>query len=597
MAIKCGLEIHQRLSGKKLFCNCPAHVEGVKSEGTFSRKLAAAKSELGKADIAVSFEVAKEKTFEYSFSPESACLVEADEEPPHGLNDEALSVVVALCKSLGSTLVDEVHVMRKIVIDGSNTTGFQRTAIVGMGGKLSTSKGDVRISTVCIEEESCAIGEEGKTSFSLDRLGIPLIEIATEPDVVDAAHAKETALAIGTLLRMSGAVQRGIGTIRQDVNVSVDGGKRVEIKGLQELGMMETLVQKEEQRQRKLAQIGEEVQKRSNGKFSLGEQKIVDVSEIFLESKCALVKKGMQAGGVVLGICVPFHAGLLGKEVYEGRRYGSEVSDYAKAAGVRGIIHSDEDMEKYGISEDEVTELRFALSCKKEDAFVLVVAKERVAQAALSLALKRLEGAATLGETRRAHPDGSSSFMRPLAGGARMYPETDVEPIRIDEALLKKAGKIEIESPQEKLAGLCKLLPEHMAKRMLMSRNLGIFERIVGEGIEPMLAATVLEDTLVALRRENVPVEKISEEKLTAVFEEYKNGAITKAAIGEVLRAAANEPEREIGSLVVEKGLAKITGEKLAALVKSENAQLGQIMAKYRLRVDAAEVQKLLKKG
>lgn len=596
MAIKCGLEIHQRLSGEKLFCSCPAHVEGLEADGKFSRRLAAAKSELGKADVAVSFEVSKEKTFEYSFSNESACLVEADEEPPHKLNEEALSVVVALCSALGSTLVDEVHVMRKIVIDGSNTTGFQRTAVVGMGGKLKTSRGDVRISTVCIEEESCAIGEEGKTTFSLDRLGIPLIEIATEPDVLDAAHAKETALGIGTLLRMSNCVQRGIGTIRQDVNISVDGGNRVEIKGLQELGMMETLVQKEEQRQRRLVQIGEEVRKRSSGEFEIGGQKVVDVSEIFLEGKCALVKKGMQAGGVVLGVCIPFHAGLLGKELYEGRRYGSEVSDYAKAAGVRGIIHSDEDMEKYGISEDEVTEVRFALSCKKEDAFALVVAKEKIAHNALSLALKRLEGAATLGETRRAHPDGSSSFMRPLAGGARMYPETDVEPIRIDEALLKKAGKIKIESPQEKLEGLCKLLPEHMAKRMLTSRNLGLFERIAREGIEPMLAATVLEDTLVALRRENVAVEKVTNEKLIAVFGEYKKGEITKAAIGELLRAVAFEPQKEMGALIREKGLAKISGEELASLVKAENAQLGAIMAKYRLRVDAAEVQKLLKK-
>ena len=162
---------------------------------------------------------------------------------------------------------------------------------------------------------------------------------------------------------------------------------------------------------------------------------------------------------------------------------------------------------------------------------------------------------------------------------------------------MKKAWKIKIESPEEKLAGLCKILPEHMAKRMLMSRNLGIFERIVEEGIAPLLAATVLEDTLVALRRENVAVERIDEERLIAVFEEYRSGNITKAAIGELLRAVANEPQKEMSALVREKGLAKISGVELATLVKAENAQLGAIMAKYRLRVDAAEVQKLLKKN
>ena len=597
MGIKCGLEIHQRLCGKKLFCSCPAHIEGTGESGGFSRRLASAKGELGGlVDSAVSFETVKEKTFAYSYALKTACLVEADEEPPHGLNRGALAAVVSICNALMCTLVDEVQVMRKIVVDGSNTCGFQRTAIVGMGGKIPTSKGDVRIASVCIEEESCAIGEEGKTSFSLDRLGIPLVEIATEPDVVDAAHAKETALAIGTLLRVSNLVQRGIGTIRQDINISVSGGNRVEIKGSQELGMIETLVQKEEQRQRVLAQMGEEVKRRSGGKFETAQQPIVDVGEIFSDTQCALIKKGSEGGAGVFGCAVPYHAGLLGREVYEGRRYGSEVSDYAKAAGVKGIIHSDEDMGKYGISEDELAELEIALSCKKMDAFVLVVAKEKFAHAALSYALLRLQNAPTPEETRRANPDGSSSFMRPLPGGARMYPETDVEPIRVDAQLLKEAADMKIQSPQEKLEGLCKILPQQMAKRMLTSRNFALFETLVKEGADAMLAAATLEDTLVALRREGVPVEGVGKEKLIAVFEAHKKGKITKAAIGELLRAAASEPATGLDALIGEKALGKISGKELEVLVKKENLPLGQIMAKYRLRVDAQEVQKLLKK-
>lgn len=595
MAIKCGLEIHQRLSGEKLFCRCPAHVEDAKESGSFSRKLASAKSELGARDAAVSFEVAKAKKFDYSYSGQSACLVEADEEPPHALNRKALAGVVALCKAMGCTLVDEVHVMRKIVVDGSNTSGFQRTAIVGMGGSIDTSRGKVGIASVCIEEESCSIEGMEKGSFSLDRLGIPLVEIATEPDVLDGAHAKETALAIGTLLRVSGIVQRGIGTIRQDINISVGGGNRVEIKGSQELGMIETLVQKEEQRQNELARIGEEAQKRG-WKREMAEQPIVDVGEIFGETKCAMIRKGKESGAGVFGCRVPVHAGLLGKEICEGRRYGTEVSDYAKAAGVKGIIHSDEDMGKYGISEDELAELCIALSCKKEDAFMLVVAKEKIAHSALSYALLRLQNAPTPEETRKALPDGGSSFMRPLPGRARMYPETDVEPIRVGLELLENAGKIKIQSPQEKLQALCKILPEAMAKRMLTSRNLALFEKLVGEGMDAPLVASVLEDTLVALRRENVPVERVDEGKLNGIFLAQKNGSIVKAAMGELLRAAANEPQKEINALIEEKGLGKISGKKLEALLKEEKGDFGAIMKKYRLRVDAAQVQKLLKK-
>jgi len=52
------------------------------------------------------------------------------------MSREALESALMVALLLGSNVVDEVHVMRKIVIDGSNTTGFQRTSVLGLGGRL-----------------------------------------------------------------------------------------------------------------------------------------------------------------------------------------------------------------------------------------------------------------------------------------------------------------------------------------------------------------------------------------------------------------------------------------------------------------------------
>lgn len=589
--MKVGLEIHQRLDTKKLFCNCSSELAEGESLLVFHRRLHPVVSELGEIDEASRAEFAKGRLFEYQTFEANNCLVEMDEEPPHELRKETIFATLEIAQHLNAEPVDEVHVMRKIVIDGSNTAGFQRTGIVAMNGRLDSSKGKIGIPLIAIEEESAGIVSVagGKATYRLDRLGIPLVEISTTPDIKDGEHLKEVAEKIGTLLRLTGKVARGIGTIRQDVNISTEEGARVEIKGAQELRMLPTLVDYEVKRQNELVSIIKELKKRKFGwKVSA---KPVKVNDILKDSEGKLIKKAFSYGEEAVALLLPKHEGILGKELVPGRRYGTEFSDYAKRAGVKGIIHSDEKLEKYGITQDHQGKISERLSLKEGDAFVLVLAPEEKAFAALSHVVERAEMDYVPEETRKAHSDGSSSYMRPLPGRARMYPETDIPPIPVTAELMKKikAG----ESLAEKKARLQKILNKEMAGRMLKSRHLKLFEKYVDAGIEPMLAATTLENTLVSLRREGVKVENV-EKLLDEVFENYKKGLFAKAAIPEVIKGVA--AGKSVKETVKEQKLGKLTGKELEKVAKEENYDVKKIMAKHRLSIDPKELIQIIKK-
>lgn len=227
IGLKVGLEIHLQLSTKhKLFCNCPPILEE-NFIGEFIRRLRPTQSELYQVDPAALFEFQKGKFYRYLIPKNSACLVEMDEEPPHLLNMDALKIALRVARALKSKIVDEVEVMRKIVIDGSNTTGFQRTCLVALGGELKVNGKKIPIQTICLEEDAARIIEktEKQTTYALDRLGIPLIEIATAPVINNPDEAVKVALEIGRLVKATGYVKNELGAIRQDVNISVRGGE------------------------------------------------------------------------------------------------------------------------------------------------------------------------------------------------------------------------------------------------------------------------------------------------------------------------------------------------------------------------------------
>ncbi len=622
--MKCGIEIHQRIAGRKLFCNCvPAatdkqeNARGSESpppDVEFSRRLHAVLSEIGELDAAVRLESIRHRAMHYSAPAHSSCLVEADEEPPHRINNEALSAVLLFCKLLHSPTVDEIHIMRKNVIDGSNTSGFQRTAVVGLGGSIKTPVGALGIQSICIEEESAGILEAGKEAtadFELSRLGIPLVEIATEPELKSGKEAQEAALAIGTLLRKTGLVQRGIGTIRQDLNVSIPEGARVEIKGVQELSMIAATVDIEVQRQQKLLALVEEIRAKLSGKEIPAE--FVDLTGIFEGTQCQLVGKALKAGARVFGMKLPGHEGLLGRELAPNRRYGSELADYARAAGIRGLIHSDENLAKYGFSEDELSELKVALSLSPGDAFAMVVGEQKKALAALSEVCNRANFLGVPEETRKANPDGTSSYMRPLPGKARMYPETDVPPIRITQELVSEVSAMEkrVEKMEDEKEGLLSKVAPELSSQLAGAKNLishnpsfqssagspelATFAAALEAGIDSKFAATTLTNTLQSLKREGIDTKALDEPKMLEVFDAVQKGDITKQAALDVLRVICTEPNSTPQETASKLGITKFSAKELRDIISKEKLDFKEMMSKYRLRVDASEAQELLK--
>ena len=251
LGLRMGLEIHQQLEGKKLFCSCPTTIRKDAPNFEVKRRLRVAAGETGAIDIAAQHEEAKKKQFVYRGYTDSTCLVELDEEPPGPVNQDALRIALQLCALLHCEIVDAVQFMRKTVIDGSNTSGFQRTALIGTDGYLEVDGKKIGIATVCLEEEACQVIDRTKECdvYNLSRLGIPLIEIATAPDITTPDECKKTALTLGMILRSVPGMKRGIGSIRQDVNLSIKGGYRVELKGFQEVQSLPSVVDFEIDRQ------------------------------------------------------------------------------------------------------------------------------------------------------------------------------------------------------------------------------------------------------------------------------------------------------------------------------------------------------------
>lgn len=474
IGFKCGVEIHNRLATKhKLFCKCPARFsEQEKPSFTVFRKLRAVPGETGKIDVAAEFEFLRDRDYIYHVYEDTCCLVELDEEPPHEINGEALYIALQIAKMLNCEIPEEIHVMRKTVIDGSNTSGFQRTAIVGLNGWIETSKGKVRITSVCLEEESAGIVEknEKKVVYRLDRLGIPLIEISTAPDIKDPEHAREVAEKIGMIIRSTGKSQRGIGVTRQDLNVSIIHGARVEIKGVQELELIPKVLEYEVKRQ--------------------------------LE----MIKKG-----------------------------------------------------------------------KKPEP-----------------------------ETRVAKEDGSTEFMRPLPGGERMYPETDVPPIRITKEFI---ASIPIpETLESKIKKLEKLIGKELAKQIIKSEYLQDFEEL-SIRFEPKLVARTFTVILKSVKRDGYDISRLSKEHFEKIFELVEKGSIAKESIEDILKKLCENPERDVEKVVKELGIKSVDKEEIEKIIddilskyphlrkeKRFSAIMGEAMKVLRGKVDGKIVAEIIKK-
>jgi len=543
LGLKVGIEIHQQLRGKKLFCNCPAELSET-VVGKFERTLRPSASEMGEVDRAALEEAQKSLRFVYECTP-CDCLVEADEEPPHRASQEAIEGALLFARMVDARPVDEIEFMRKIVIDGSNTAGFQRTALIAMDGMLKMDDGTIGIETICLEEDAARrISEEqNRVVFRLDRLGIPLIEIATSPEIDSPERARMVAERIGTLLRATKRVRRGIGTIREDLNISISGGARVEIKGVQELDLIPKYVENEVRRQLALIAVRDELARR-------GVKEIpsirVDVTPIFKGTKCKVLAKGIARGERVLAVRLPGFDDLMSEDEEGTKRLGREFAMHARVAGAGGIFHSDE-LPGYGIEQEEVLKVRAAVHADKKDGIALVVANEEQASSAMDRVIERARQAlkGVPEETRDPLPDGTSAYSRPLPGRARMYPETDVPPIRVDKKLLDLIEAEIPELPEQITHRLQKLysLNEEQANALVKNGYDEDFEELVRTGIPAKLVARTLINTLSELRSEGLDSSVLSSDILSRVLQGVGKGEYAKEAVPEILRRVLRNNE------------------------------------------------------
>jgi glutamyl-tRNA(Gln) amidotransferase subunit E len=546
-----GLEIHQQLDTEtKLFCDCPTTVrEPEASDRRFTRYLHPTKSELGELDDAALEESRVDREFEY-LSYDSTCLVEEDDEPPRRVDRAAMATTLEIATLLEMEPVDETQVMRKLVIDGSNTAGFQRTMLVATDGVIETDEGPVGIEDLMLEEESAqrvAETDEG-VRYSLDRLGIPLVEIGTRPDIRTPDQAREAAERIGMLLRSTGKVKRGLGTIRQDVNVSIAEGARVEIKGVQSLDDIDDIVRNEAHRQVELLDIADTLGERG---ASVGEPR--DVSGVFEGTDSGVIGGALADGGAVRAVPLFGFDGIVGRELLPDRRLGTELADHAKRHGAGGIFHTDE-LPAYGVTEAEVEALRDAVGAGPEDAVALVADDTETAELAIDAVAERAERAlaGVPEETRDALADGTTRYLRPLPGAARMYPETDVPPVEPDAS--------DVEPPElltEKVTRYAETfgIDLGLAEQVAYSERMPLFERAVEMGVDPTLAANTLESTVTELRRDDVPVERLTDDHFEDVFGLLADGELAKEGVPDLLSALAADPDLSADEAAQQEGL------------------------------------------
>ncbi|MDQ3909402.1 MAG: Glu-tRNA(Gln) amidotransferase subunit GatE [Thermoproteota archaeon] len=633
--LRVGLEIHQQLATKsKLFCNCSCE-EAKEYDRSFLRKLRPTQSELGAYDPAAMFEFSKMHTVEYQAAFGSSCLVEADEEPPHDVSKEALETALIFSLGLHSKVVDEIHVMRKIVIDGSNTTGFQRTMLVASGGYLDIAGKRVGVQSICLEEDAAKliVDEKRVRKFGLDRLGVPLVEIALEPVTGRPSEIMQVALTLGRLLRASKRVARGLGSIRQDINISVQNGAVVEVKGVQQLDQLVKVIEYEIHRQHGLIVIAQKLKEKNVDIKKVGER-IEDVSDILGNTASSrIVKKILEGGGVIIAIKVPGFAGMIGFEPYKDVRLGRELGKLVKFYDIDGIFHSDE-LPNYGITEEEVAAVKQRLQMNDSDAFVILGGPNNKVRFASDAIIHRLKASVdgVPAETRAATSDGNTVFLRPRPGVARMYPETDIPPIAITDSMLVSLADKAPRQWDEIVDSLAEKynLNRKLASEIFDSEYLDIFEEIASiTKVQPTFIASKLTEDLTSLQRQGLDASILTDPVIKEIFRRLDRGSITKESVVLIFeKLMKNEPNivkianerinvgedmeaKIVNSAIEAVGAISISDEELSqgldriirnnmAMIREKGVNalstlMGRAMAEYRGKANGQKVNAMLK--
>ncbi len=619
LGLKCGLEIHQQLdTEKKLFCRCPAKLQGTREpDFTINRRMRPVLGELGVYDKAMLTEYEKGMGITYEGYNDVVCTYELDDTPPFSCSKEARRIALQIAMLVNANIIEEMHVCRKNYLDGSVPCGFQRTMILGTDGFIMLENGKkIRIDILSLEEEAARkIKTENKINyFRLDRLGIPLVEVTTRPDITDPYECRECAERIGLLL-WSTRVKKVIGSIRQDINVSIKAGTRIEIKGVQKLSWIPVLINHEVSRQLKLLEIKEELEKKKLDEKNVQEN-FIDLSGVLSKTDSKFIAKGIKSGKKLFGINFSGFKGIFGNELMEDYRFGTEVSSKVKViSGLKGIIHSDEDLNNYNFSNEDIKKIKEKLASKEDDCFVLVLGSKKEVDKAMKVIINRVKFAfkGVPPETRRALEMGNTEFLRELHGGARLYPDTDTEAIFNSEEEINEITKNLPEYPWVTIKQYSKKYKteERLIKDLIFTGRLKLFDDLIEFYPDnPSLVFTTLLETTTALRREGKNMENITDNDFLEIFALLKKKEISKEAIEEVMSLKADSPELSIDQIRKKLKIESISLEDLKNIIaeivnknskmikekelRAKGPLMGEVMKKVRGKIDGAIVSKEL---
>ncbi|MFC2131108.1 Glu-tRNA(Gln) amidotransferase subunit GatE [Bacteroidota bacterium] len=614
VGFKSGLEIHQQLlTEKKLFCRCPAgKYNNEEYHAEILRHMRPTLSELGEYDGTALMEFKTKKDIIYRINRETVCTYEMDDTPPFEINEQALDIAIEAGLQLGATIVDELHIARKQYLDGSIPTGFQRTAIVSVGGKIPYKDREIRMIQMSIEEDSCReFSDSGHTrTYLTDRLGMPLIETVTYPDMKTPQEVAEVNDLLRRLVRSTGKVRTGIGASREDVNVSVHGGTRIEIKGVHKIKHIPLLTYNEAMRQWNLLRLRDELKKKGITEKTF-KAKTDDITHLLRHTDYQPIKDALKEGRVVKCVTLKGFKGLLNWKTQTDTYFSKEISDRVRVIAcldkLPNIINSDS--YENTLSSADGQKIRKVIGAGTNDTLVIVWGSKMDAEtAANEITIRAKE--ATIGipsETRQALRDGTNGFERILPGPDRMYPDTDLPPKIILDDRKEQIRKLlpvnfwEYENYFKTLN-----IPPDVVRPLTDSAYSALFKKMVKTWkIDPVFSSVLLVQYVKHLKRSGFNINVLTAEVIEKIFKAYKDGKIVKDGVYYTVKKTAETGTFKKNYLLkpasadeikkaIEKAKKKLKAMKLHNPDKKKDILIGLVMKALTGRVNGENVASII---
>ncbi len=606
VGFKSGLEIHQQLlTDKKLFCRCPAGKYSREYDAEILRHMRPTLSEMGVYDGTALMEFKTKKNIIYHIKRETVCTYEMDDTPPFLINEEALDIAIGIGMLYNCNIVDEIHIARKQYLDGSIPTGFQRTAIYALDGWIPYKDRKVKIVQMSIEEDSCRevsdIGHE--RVYLTDRLGMPLIETVTEPAMRTPQEVAEVAWQCSKLVRSTHKVRRGMGAAREDVNVSVEGGTRVEIKGVPKITMIPILTYNEAMRQWNLLRLREELKKRGISPETFKAESY-DITKLLKKVHYAPLKNAADSGMKLSAVVLKGFKDLLHWQTQTDTYFSKEISDRVRViaclTNIPNLIHSDSKSDT--ITSSDWLKVKKFTNASDNDTMAIVWGSEDDVKTAVNEIIIRAKEA-TIGippETRQAMSDGTNGFERILPGADRMYPDTDLPPKKISKERLDKIKSWLPEQFWKRIEWYNKLgIPKDTIEELSISQYAELFRKAVNDWkINPTTVAVFLIQYPKRLKKYRCMIEWMHEGMFERILKSFADGKIPKDALLTTLQTVAElgmfteevilkpASEKEVDEVIK---LAQTEYDKMKIInpEKRNEILLGLIMKKLRGRTPA----------